>query len=124
MIIGDFVFPGPSQTRRSTFDWRAELDGRRFNMKMEWTERGGFWTLDLRDASQVDLQIGTRMVSHIDLIAPFSHLSDWPPGQIFIEDAEGEFREPGRFSFLSSHKLIYRPESVVAEAAGTIAEVV
>lgn len=124
MIDGDLILRTPANTARAVIEWRSLLEGRRYNFRMDWTQRGAFWTLNLLDISLVAMQKGTRMVSGLCLTEPFRHLSDWPPGQIFVEDGEGTFLEPGRRSFLGTHTLVYRPLDVVALAAGTVSEVV
>lgn len=124
MIGGsDLIFEAPKQSLRASIEWRSLLEGRRFNFKMEWTSRLGFWTLDILDVSRNDLVLGLRMVNGMDLIAPFSHLEAFPSGQLFVEDGGGLYREPGRTSFASSHHLIYRPSDVVATAEGTDDEI-
>ena len=122
MIVGDLLFQAPKQTLRASLEWRALLEGVRFNFRMEWTSRLGFWTLDILDVSRNDLILGERMVTGVDLIAPFSHFENFPPGQIFIEDGEGLFREPGRNAFTSTHNLIYRPSGGAGWGVGTDVE--
>lgn len=124
-VPGDLVFTALRRSTRAAIEWRSRLpeQGRFFGFRAAWNTRFGFWALSMETSEGVTLLSGMALRTGTNILAPFAGRVAWPAGQVFVEDTTGEMADPGRDSFLRSHRLIYRPASVAAAVAGTSDEV-
>jgi hypothetical protein len=100
---------------------RPTLDGRAWGLTFVWNTRAQLWILQIDDATGVTIGAGIACVVSTDLLGGIGGLEgERPAGQLWIQDTSGRQGECGRYDLGRSHRVLYRPEATVAEAAGNI----
>jgi hypothetical protein len=116
----DFVVDAVRRSSRPEILWRSRLDGEFFSFRMKFNSRSQTWMLDVGDITGASAVHGLRVVTGVDVLAPYHYLTTVPPGQLFVVDLSGQYREPGRTSFREDHELRYRPAADALAALGTV----
>lgn len=119
----DFVLDAPRRATRPEFLWRSRLDGEFYSFRMTYNSRAQMWMLAVGDITAEYVVRGLRVVEGVELLAPYHYLDGVPPGQLFVVDASGQHREPGRNSFRQDHQIRYRPQADALAAVDTDNEV-
>lgn len=120
--MADLQILAPLRSVRPAFNWRDRLDGTFYLLRMSFNTRRKLWAVDLRASDGSALKLGISGVVGVSLFEPWRGLVGFPPGQLFLEDTEGLFVDPGRRDLLGRVRMGYRPEADVLAAAGTDAE--
>lgn len=81
------------------------LDGAVYRIHLRYNTRGGFWAIDILDASDTPLILGLAIRLGIDLLAQYTE--DIPPGQLFAINYADQYTEPNRDNFGTDVMLVY-----------------
>ena len=121
MITGDITCEAPIISTSASFEWAQRLDGTIYRLRLAWNPRTFDWSLDIVATDGTILASGLGVRTRINSIGDLND-ARLPPGQIYVE-ADPLDGDPGRTSFASTHRLVYRPVANVATALGTDEEV-
>jgi len=114
-IAGDIALEAPRRTPLAVFAWVSRLGSDRYRLRMHWSDRTRVWTLSIRTLADDPIVDGVQCVTGVDLLGDV--VADGrPPGQLWIEDTTRREADPGRSSFRSTHRLLYRSTEVAAAA--------
>jgi hypothetical protein len=118
----DLIVQAPIRDSRPELRWRTLFEGAWYRFRLVYLERTLGWWLDVLEDGGTALVEGIRVVEGRDLLAPFRTVGV-PPGQLFVQDADGLGRAPDRHAWQGFARLYYRPTDIVAAAADTDDEV-
>lgn len=117
-IAGDLVLEAPRRTTLAVFAWVPRLGDDRYRLRLHWSDRTRVWSLSIRTLTDDPIVDGVQCATGVDLLGGVT-ADGQPPGQIWIEDTTRRGTDPGRQSWQSTHRLIYRPPEVAATATGS-----
>lgn len=98
----------------SYFTQQVPLDSVVYTLDFHWNNRGGSWSLTIRDVEQNLIVAGIRLVQGIDMLEQYQSYS-LPPGELYIFDFGGDFSDIGKNDFVNDRdlKLIYFTEAEI-----------
>ena len=116
-IAGDLVLEAPRRTSLAVFAWVSRLGSDRYRLRLHWSDRTRVWSLSIRTLADDPIVDGVQCATGVDLLGDVVAVGR-PPGQLWIEDTTRAEADPGRSSWQSTHRLIYRSPEVAATATG------
>lgn len=105
---------GLETSTKSVIRTRPTIEGRPWRLVWSWSSRAQLWMLAISDATGLLTASSISVVVGTDLLAGLRSTAR-PPGQLWVQDTSGRRREAGRSDLGRSHRVLYRPSSVVAE---------
>lgn len=97
-----------------SYNFQQELEGTVYDLEFNYNTRGGYWMMDINDASKNPIITGIRVVTDFSLIGHLK-VPGAPPGQFIAYDTSGYNRDAGINDFGSKVLLIYRESTTVDE---------
>lgn len=88
------------------YEIRIELDGVVFNMAFRYNTREGRWFMDIKDASDVMLVAGIKLILGVQLIERFQDIR-LPFGSLFMINEDNSTEEPGRSNLGINALMLY-----------------
>lgn len=85
---------------------RTALDGRDYQLTLDWSQREGKWRLDLADQDGVAIRSGIALVVNWQLLAGVTDTRR-PPGELVLVDTMGRAEDPGFADLGSRFVLLY-----------------
>lgn len=88
------------------------LDEVNVQIVTKWVTPAAGWFLDVFDANGDPLVQGVRIVTGIDLWAPYKYKAGIPPGALFVQwQRGGNAQDPGEDSFKDGDALMFYAEA-------------
>jgi hypothetical protein len=83
-----------------------DLDGTLYRFKVNWNERGQFWTIGIYQPDDTPIVAGVKIVSNYSL---FTRYPDplLPPQNIYCIDSTGSGEEPGADNLGNDFIIVY-----------------
>lgn len=110
-----FEIPLVSGSENPLYRQRTALDGKEYNLHIDWNGRSEAWYLDLYDQDNVAVCLGVKLVQGADLFGKVS--KSQLPGKLFILAQNGDRGDPGIDDLGSVFRLFYFDAEEVAETA-------
>jgi hypothetical protein len=85
----------PLRNDLDDYEFTIDLDGRTFNMQVQWNSRASQWSLILKNDAQAEVVGGIPLVVNSDLIGRFMSEA-LPQGILTLFDTSGANRDPDK----------------------------
>ena len=96
----------PVRADLPAYTFQITLETKLFTLTFRFNERMDRWIMDIADEDEVDLLLGTLIITEWNLIERFKD-DRLPPGEFFALDESGERKSPGREDLGNDVKLFY-----------------
>ena len=84
----------PTDPELSTYSQRVTLDGREYQVTLQWNQREAKWYVSLADADGAPIVDGVKVVANFPLLRTLTDRRA-PPGEMFAMDRSGAGVDPG-----------------------------
>lgn len=110
------IFPALRNSARPEVFWESTLEGTVYRFRAGYVQVIDAWVLDIADANNSPLLIGSRIVQGYPLTGDHSDVG-LPPGVIFAADPTGDLdgSGPHRQDFRGPARLVYITSTEVAD---------
>ena len=100
-------------TRTDLLEYREQitLDGILFRLLFKYNTRDDFWYVDLRDASDVPIKVGIKLLTGFSLLRLVADTNIRPSGTCVMLDPTDEDKEAGQLTLGVDASLLYVEET-------------
>ena len=102
----------PVRSDLPAYEFQIELEKKIYFLSFNWNSRIGKWFMDIKDADQLDIIRGVKLLTSWPILYRFKDIR-LPLGTFMVVDTANKNADPGVADLGNRHILMYRESTTV-----------